>query len=555
MEEFRDDMMEEFLDSEGVGFVRRGMIVSGRIVAISDQDVFVDIGYKAEGVLPIDEFDDKPSVGDEVEVVVKRFLPDGTVLLSKRELDLKKRLEEIESAKELNQNVFGVIKERVKGGYRVDLGGYSAFLPMSLADLTKVENPDSLVGLQSGFKVLDVRRGQREVNIVVSRKDYLKELEEREKELFWERIVEGKILEGTVKKIVPYGAFINLGPVDALLHKKDISWKKVDDVSSYLKEGSRVWVKVLSVDKDAKKVTVGMKQLTPDPWEEIAGKLKIGDKVKGSVIEVFNKGAVIEIEEGVEAFLPASELFWTKRVKDVREVLKVGDQVEVVVLELDPTKRRMVVSLRRMVENPWERVGERYPVGSIVEAIVRSIQPNRVIVELDEDIRGYLFPEDIFWSRRGKSVRDVLKEGDRIKVKVLEVNPEKRFIRVGLKQVLPDPWEEFISSHKVGDVVKGRVIGITNFGAFVEVADQVEGLVHISHISKNRPNKVEDVIKVGDEVNAVIISIDRGNRKLSLSIKEYETMREKEELEAVRKRESDTGVTLGDILKKVMDNK
>lgn len=555
MEEYRDDMMEEFLDSEGVGSVRRGMIVSGRIVAISDQDVFVDIGYKAEGVLPIDEFDDRPSVGEEVEVVVKRFLPDGTVLLSKRDLELKKRLEEIESAKELNQNVFGVIKERVKGGYRVDLGGYSAFLPMSLADLVRVEDPDSLVGIQSGFKVVDVKRGQREVNIVVSRKDYLKELEEKERELFWERIVEGKVLEGTVKKIVPYGAFINLGPVDALLHKKDISWKKVDDVSSYLKEGSRVWVKVLSVDKDAKKVTVGMKQLTPDPWEELGGKLKVGDKVRGVVIEVFNKGAVIEIEEGVEAFLPASELFWTKRVKDVREVLKVGDQVEVVVLELDPAKRRMVVSLRRMVENPWESVGKRYPVGSIVEATVRSVQPNRVIVELDEDIRGYLFPEDIFWSRRGKSVRDVVKEGDKIKVKVLEVIPEKRFIKVGLKQVLPDPWEEFVSSHKVGDVVKGKVVGITNFGAFVEVADQVEGLVHISHISKSKPSKVEDVVKVGDEVNAVIISIDKDNRKLSLSIKEYEMMKEKEELEAVRKKENDTGLTLGDILKKVIDNK
>ena len=243
-------------------------------------------------------------------------------------------------------------------------------------------------------------------------------------------------------------------------------------------------------------------------------------------------------------------------MKDARDVLKVGDMVEVVVVEINPPKRRMVVSLRQVVENPWEKVDEKYPVGSVVEGVVKSVQPNRVVLELEEGIRAYLFPEDVFWSRRGKSLRDVFREGDKVRVKVLEVDLPKRFIKVGFKQLTPDPWDSFVASHKVGDVIKGVVVGIAPFGAFVELGEGIEGLVHITHIAKERPKKVEDVLKVGDEVTAVVTSIDIENRKLALSIKEYEIMKEKAELEALRKKDEETGgITLGDILKRVINDR
>lgn len=548
----RKETMESLFDEESLGVVRRGTLVKGKVVGVGQQDVFVDIGYKAEGVIPISEFDKVPSVGDEVEAIVKRFSSDGTIVLSKLEVDMKKKLESIEKAMVTGEPVFGRIKERVKGGYKVDLGGYIAFLPGSQVDVKRIEDPDSIIGVESGFKVLDVKKDQKEVNIVVSRRAYLEEEEKKEKELFWNRLTEGKILEGTVKRITDFGAFVNLGPVDALLPLKNITWKKISHPSEVLREGQRVWVKVLSLDRENEKITVGMKQLTPDPWEDVSKKYPISSRVKGTVVEITDKGAVIEIDEGLYAFLPVSEISWTKRVKRVEDFVKVGDVVSVVVVDVVPEKRRMIVSLRKLEENPWERVEEKYPIGAVVEGKVKLVQPNRVIVELEEGVSAHLYPDDVFWSKRDRKLSELFKEGDKVKVKVLEVDSSRRFIKVGFKQLYPDPWEIFVASHKVGDVVKGRVTTIVSFGAFVEVAEGVEGLVHISQVAKEKPKSVEDVLKIGDEVTAVIVSIDEKERRLGLSIKEYEIMREKEELKGFVNNEGASGVRLSDILKKVI---
>ncbi len=556
MEEFKEMNEMDSLYEETIKPLHPGDIVKGTVVSVSDKEVMVDVGYKAEGVIPISEFKEPPQVGDEIEVFVRSLAGESGIQLSKKEADKRRQWRDILKAKEEGTYVKGVITKRVKGGYRVKIGEYEAFLPMSQADVKPIDDPDSLVGVESYFKVLDAKLEGKNPNIVVSRKEYLREELEREKEEFWSRMVEGKVIEGQVKKVMDYGAFINVGPVDGLLHINDISWKRIKHPSEVLREGQRVWVKVLSFDREKEKVSLGMKQLTPDPWENIEEKYPVGSRVKGKVSGITDYGAFVELEEGVEGLIHISEFSWTKRIKHPSEVLKEGDEVECVVIDIKPDERRLSLSLKRVEENPWENVEEKYPVGAVVSAKVKKILANRVIVELEEGVEAFINADDLTWSKRLKKPSDILQVGDELKVKILEVDGKRRRIRAGLKQIMPDPWQEFVSKYKEGDVVKGEVTSVTPFGAFVKLTDEVEGLVHVSQLDDKKVKAPEDVVKVGDTLTAVITKIDNENRKVSLSVKEYKLMKEKEEVEKMMSSSSSSGDSvfkLGDILKKAIE--
>ncbi|NPA15936.1 MAG: 30S ribosomal protein S1 [Deferribacteres bacterium] len=556
MEEFKEMNEMDSLYEETIKPLHPGDIVKGTVVSVSDKEVMVDVGYKAEGVIPISEFKEPPQVGDEIEVFVRSLAGESGIQLSKKEADKRRQWRDILKAKEEGTYVKGVITKRVKGGYRVKIGEYEAFLPMSQADVKPIDDPDSLVGVESYFKVLDAKLEGKNPNIVVSRKEYLREELEREKEEFWSRMVEGKVIEGQVKKVMDYGAFINVGPVDGLLHINDISWKRIKHPSEVLREGQRVWVKVLSFDREKEKISLGMKQLTPDPWENIEEKYPVGSRVKGKVSGITDYGAFVELEEGVEGLIHISEFSWTKRIKHPSEVLKEGDEVECVVIDIKPDERRLSLSLKRVEENPWENVEEKYPVGAVVSAKVKKILANRVIVELEEGVEAFINADDLTWSKRLKKPSDILQVGDELKVKILEVDGKRRRIRAGLKQIMPDPWQEFVSKYKEGDVVKGEVTSVTPFGAFVKLTDEVEGLVHVSQLDDKKVKAPEDVVKVGDILTAVITKIDNENRKVSLSVKEYKLMKEKEEVEKMMSSSSSSGDSvfkLGDILKKAIE--
>ena len=551
MEERQENLSMESLYEETLRRLHPGEIVKGKVVAVTDNEVLVDVGYKAEGAIPKVEFAEVPQVGDEVEVFVRSLSGESGIVLSKREADRRRRWEEILRAKEEGSPVSGVIRERVKGGYRVDLGGYIAFMPQSQSDLRPLSDPDSIVGETSNFKVLDAKMEGKNPNIVVSRRAWLQEELEREREAFWNRLVEGKVIEGQVKRIVDYGVFVDLGPETGFMHISDISWKRISHPSEVLKEGQRIWVKVLSFDREKRKISLGMKQLTPDPWEDVDRKYPEGSRVKGRVQRLVDFGAFVELEEGVEGLVHISEFSWTRRVKHPSEMVKEGDEVECVVIGVDKERRRISLSLKRVEENPWERVEERYPVDSVVKGKVVKVLPNRVIVELEKGVEAFVNAEDLTWSRRLRRPSDVVKVGDEVQVRILEVDPKRRRIRAGIKQVLPDPWELFLANYREGDVIEGEVTSITDFGAFVKITDEVEGLVHVSQLDDKKVNRPEDVVKVGDRVKAVIMKIDGENRRVSLSIKEYKLMKEKEEVGQLLSHEGG-GFKLGDILKDVL---
>lgn len=531
--------------------LRVGDIVKGRVVSILSKEVMVDVGYKAEGIVPLSEFERIPEIGEEVEVFVVSLFGEGGIRLSKREADIRKLWQRILSSKKDGSYVEGKITRRVKGGFRVDLGGIEGFLPMSQADIKPLDDPDSLIGQESYFKILDARYENKTYNVVLSRKQYLLEELEREKEKFWDRLVEGKVLEGTVKNILDYGVFVNLGPVDGFMHISDISWKKIQHPSEVLREGQRIWVKVLSFDKDKGKISLGMKQLSPDPWEDIEKKYPVGARVRGRVSGITNYGAFVELEEGVEGLIHISEFSWTKRIKHPSEVVKEGDEVECVVVDVKPSDRRMSLSIRRLTENPWEKVKEKYPVGAVVKGKVKKVFANEVIVELEEGVDAHISAEDLTWSKRLKHPSEVVKVGDEVELKILDVKLERRWIKAGIKQIMPDPWVEFISKYKEGDVVTGEVVSVAPFGVFVKIMEGVEGLVHVSQLDEKKVKDPSEVVKVGDKLSAVITKIDNENRKVSLSVKEYKLMKEKEEFAKLASQEG--GVfKLGDILKKVI---
>jgi len=524
-ESFSDPNIANLLERSFAN-VEEGRIVRGRIVQIHDSDALVDIGYKSEGTIPLREFktpDGKPievNVGDTVDV----FLEDtedenGLVVLSKEKADRIQVWEDITKAYEDGRVVEGKVCDRIKGGLSVDIG-VKAFLPGSQVDLRPIRNLESLIGQTIKAKIIKLNR--RRGNIVLSRRAILEEERKSARQDTLEALEEGKIVQGIVKNITDYGIFVDLGGVDGLLHITDISWGRVNHPSELFQLGDEIEVVVLSYNKAEEKVSLGLKQKTPDPWESVAEKYPIGSRVQGKVVSITDYGAFVELETGIEGLVHISEMSWTKRVKHPSKVVELNNSVEAIVLDLDKENRRISLGLKQIEPNPWAVVAAKYPPGSIVTGIVRNLTDFGAFIELEEGVDGLVHISDMSWTTRIKHPSEVLKKGEQMQAVLLSIDVEHERLSLGIKQLQPNPWEGIANSITVGDTVTGKVVRLTDFGAFIELNSGIEGLLHVSEISRQHVKKPEDVLAIGNEVTAKVIKLDEENRRIGLSIKAYE---------------------------------
>jgi small subunit ribosomal protein S1 len=501
-----------------------GSIVKGRIIHIRDNDVLLDLGYKAEGVVSRDEFLDPEEVriGNEVEVyVVSLENEEGLVVLSKRRADKILGWEKITTEYKEGDVVTGRVVKRVKGGLMVNIG-VEAFLPASLADLKTGIDLDTLVG--KTIKAVIVSINAKRKNVVISRKDYLIQEMERKKAEVLQRLKPGDIVEGIVKNITDYGAFVEIDELlDGLLHISDMSWGRLNHPSEILAVGDKIKVKILEVDKEQQKVSLGLKQLTPDPWEDIDKKFPPGSKIKGKVTNILSYGAFIELEPGVEGFVHISDFSWTRKIRDAHEMLAIGDIVEAVVLGVDKERRRISLGLKQLEKDPWQDIESRYPLDSKVVGKVVGFNEDGAFVEVDEGIDGFIYKNDISWTRRINHAYEVLHRGQKLEFKVIGINKAFRQLILGLKQLRPDPWPQIEEKYKPGTVVEGRVTSVFPFGVFVELEEDLEGLLHISEIER-KPGKLQERFAPGDMVKVMILSIDKDKKQIRLTRKGIEEL-------------------------------
>ncbi|RMG60799.1 MAG: 30S ribosomal protein S1 [Deltaproteobacteria bacterium] len=533
-----------------------GEVIRGTVVEVRDDYVFVDINYKTEGFFPTSEARDSEGnvtvkVGDEVHVMCVRFTSKGEVILSKEKADKVKLWEKLQEAYETGKPVPGRVTKKIKGGYEVDLGA-RAFMPSSHADLKPLSDPESIIGLEDEFKILKFSR--QKLNIVVSRKERIIEEREKKKEELLATLKEGDVVEGRVKNITDYGAFIDLGGLDGLLHVTDMSYGRVSHPKEVVSVGDVVRVKVIRFDREKERISLGLKQLKPDPWTLVREKYTEGQRVSGVVTNITKYGAFIEVEEGVEGLLHISEMSWSKKLKNPSEILSIGDRVEVVILSIEEGKKKMSLGLKQLLPNPWDAIKEKYPVGSVVEGTVKSITDFGIFVDLGEEIDGLVHVSDLSWNERIKHPAELYRKGDRIKAKVLRIDPENNKFSLGIKQLREDPWKNIGERYRKGMVITGKVTSLADFGAFVELEEGVEGLLRTPEISESRVEKPQDVLKIGEVVTALITSVDEKEKKISLSIRAYQRMLEKKEMEEYMKKESSEEVTvLGEALKSLKD--
>jgi small subunit ribosomal protein S1 len=517
MQEIYDQTFKDILEGE---------IVKGKVVEIGADSVMIDIGYKSEGSVPAKEFLNSQGqltvhVGDVVDVYLEsKEDSEGLVVLSREKAEKIKVWDEISKVHEKGGVVQGTIVGKTKGGLIVDIG-VRAFLPGSQVDLRPVRDLDRVIGKTFPMKI--IKLNQRRGNIVLSRRELLEEERKGLKEKTLATLAEGKVLRGKVKNITEYGAFIDLGGLDGLLHITDMSWGRIGHPSELFTVGAEVEVVVLKFDRQTERVSLGYKQRLPDPWESVTQKFPPGTKLKGKVVSITDYGAFVELEPGTEGLVHISEMSWTQRVKHPSKVVTVGDVVEVVVLDIDQSARRISLGMKQAEPNPWDALEQRYPVGTRVEGKVRNLVDFGAFVELEDGIDGLIHVSDISWTKRVKHPSDVLKKGDRVEAVVLHVDKAARRISLGLKQTHPDPWKTIVPErYRVGMDVTGKVVRITDFGAFVELPDGIEGLLHVSELSEGRVNRPEDVIKVGEELTLKIIKLDTDDRKLGLSLRAYQ---------------------------------
>ncbi len=528
MSDESEDMGQfEELFEQSLRSFQEGEIINGTVVSVDQDYVMVDIGYKSEGLIPSREFLDaegnltvKP--GDTVEVLVERWNPeDGTLRVSHAKAVRRKVWDKVIEAFEAKEPIEVTVLSKVKGGLTVLIGegsgGIKAFLPYSQVDVKPHPNLDKIIGEKFKCAILDYNRKRQ--NVVVSRRELLeKEIEEKKKETL-ATLEEGQVREGVVKNITEYGAFVDLGGIDGLLHVTDISWGRVDHPSKVLKVGDTVTVKVLSFDKEKEKVALGIKQLTEDPWLTVAEKYPEGEKVSGKVVNLTEYGAFVELEEGVEGLIHVSEMSWTKRIRHPKQVVEVGDQVEAVVLKVDPEARRISLGLKQVQPNPWDLVKERYPEGTVIEGTVKNITDFGLFIGIEEGIDGLVHVSDLSWSKRIKHPSELYKKGDKIQAVVLNIDKEKERFSLGVKQLQPDPWESAPERFPVGSKVTGKITNVTDFGIFVELEEGIEGLIHVSEIAPGRPKSPVGKYQVGDEITAKVINVSPKDRRIGLSIK------------------------------------
>jgi len=519
-EETMEDLMEMY--EESIKRFREGEVVNGRIIAVDKDYVLVDIGYKSEGQIRIQEFRDEngqinANLNDEIEVMVEYWDDEEErVILSKEKAAKVKVWDAIKTCYDDNGTIEGVITNRVKGGFSVDVG-VQAFLPGSQADLRPIRNLDELVGKSFPFRILKYNR--KRSNIVLSRRVLLEEERESKRTQTLTAIHEGKVMAGTVKNITEYGVFVDLGGLDGLLHITDISWGRVKHPSEMYSVGDKIQVKVLHLDLEKERVSLGVKQLVPDPWTMAASKYPVGSRVNGKVVSLTDYGAFVELEEGIEGLIHVSEMSWTRKVRHPSKVVSVGEMVDAVVLDIKPDNRRISLGMKQVVPNPWDVINEKYPIGTTIEGKIKNITDFGLFVGIDEGIDGLIHISDISWTKRIKHPNEIYKKGDLVQAIVLDIDKENERFSLGIKQLQDDPWQTVAERYEVGKQITGTVTNVTDFGVFVELEEGIEGLVHVSEISKEKIKTPVGMYNVGDVITARVMNINSDDRRIGLSIK------------------------------------
>jgi small subunit ribosomal protein S1 len=555
-----DDSMENLMDMYEESFKRfaEGEVVTGKIISIDKDHVLVDIGYKSEGQIRIHEFKDEhgnvnAKVGDSLEVMVEWWDDENeVVVLSKEKAAKVKVWEDIKRIHDADGTIEGVITTRVKGGFSVDIG-VQAFLPGSQADLRPIRNLDDMVGKTFKFKVLKYNR--KRSNIVLSRRVLLEEERESKRSRTLSSISEGKVVDGIVKNITEYGIFVDLGGVDGLLHITDISWGRVKHPSELFKVGDEITVKILSLDLERERVSLGMKQLMPDPWSTATEKYPVGSRINGKVVSLTDYGAFVELEEGIEGLIHVSEMSWTRKIRHPSKVVSVGDMVEAIVLDIKPDNRRISLGMKQVVPNPWDVISEKYPEGTIIEGKIKNITDFGLFIGIDEGIDGLVHISDISWTKRIKHPSEIYKKGDSIQAKVLEIDKANERFSLGIKQLQPDPWETVSERYEVGKEITGTVTNITDFGVFVELEEGIEGLVHVSEISKEKIKTPVGRYNISDVITAKVMNINSDERRIGLSIKRLEMEDEQGLLNDYVNNMGQATSTFGEILRENLQEK
>ena len=525
-----------------------GTITEGRVVAIQKDRVIVDIGYKSEGMIPMNQFlpEELPTLaeGDLFQVYIEqREDSEGNLVLSKEKADKMKIWEELEVSHNEEKEVQGKVISRIKGGMMVDIG-VKAFLPGSQIDLTPVRDLDGLVGKTFPFKIIKInhRRG----NVVISRRALLEETRDKKRQTTLATLTEGQLIEGTVKNITDYGAFLDLGGIDGLLHITDISWGRVGHPSDMFSVGDHLEVLVLKYDKETGRISLGLKQKTADPWMEIATKYPEGTRVAGKVVSLTDYGAFVELEPGVEGLVHVSEMSWTHEVRHPSRVVTVGDAIDAQVLHVDQQGRKISLGMKQTAPNPWDIIQSRYPVGTRIEGKVKSVTDFGAFVGLDEGIDGLIHISDMSWTKHIKHPSELFKKAQRVEAVILRIDKEKERLSLGYKQLTSDPWEtEIPSRYQVGGTTSGTITKIADFGVFIELEGDVEGLIHISETGKDRQGKLEELFKIGEPITAKVVKVDCEERKIALSVREFSQGTDSTDLEAFNSSQGEIDQSLG----------
>ncbi|SDF69245.1 30S ribosomal protein S1 [Terriglobus roseus] len=529
-------------------------VITGTVVKITDKHVVVDIGLKSEGLIPKEQVLDhtgepKLAVGDAVEVVVEREESEGGYLVSYEKAQRHRLWDQLEKAAADKTPVTGTVLSRVKGGLTVDIG-VKAFLPGSQVEIRPVRNLDTYLGQQLDVRVIKLNK--KRGNVVISRKEILEEEQNAKKSVTLETLEEGTVLTGVVKNLTDYGAFVELGGLDGLLHITDMSWGRLTHPRDLVQVGDEIQVKVLKFDKDKHRVSLGFKQLTPDPWLDATERYPIGAQVKGRVLSVTDYGAFVELEQGIEGLVHVSEMTWSKRMKHPSKMVKPGDEVDTIILQVNPNDRRISLGMKQLQDNPWEQLENKYPTGATVEGRVRNLTDFGAFIEIEDGIDGLVHVSNLSWTKRIKHPSEVLKKGEKVKAVVLGVEPENRRLSLGVKQLEPDVWDTFFAQHRVGDVVKGKVLRTAQFGAFVEIAEGVEGLCHVSEAVDETGKQAE--LQVGSEHEFKIVKMSPEEKKVGLSLRGIGEEASREEVESYKtpssssSSSSSSSTTLGDLI-------
>jgi len=545
------NVMDSLLDANVLMQLKANTIVKGRISEIRSNEVAIDIGAKAEGIIPASEFlnFDELSVGEEVEVYVERVEnAEGRPVLSYDKAQQQKNWENILEKCAEGEEVSGRVKGKVKGGLVVSIG-VDAFLPASQIDVQAPKNLDQYIGQTFDLKIVKINKERR--NIVVSRRELIESQRQQKRQQILNEVKVGSVRKGIVKNITDYGAFIDLDGLDGLLHITDMTWGRISHPNEILKVGEEIEVMVTEIDQDKERVSLGIKQLHESPWDQIEKRYPVGSKVHGKVVNLVPYGAFVELEEGVEGLIHITEFSWTKRINKPSEVLRVGDEVDAVVLDIQKDEQKISLGVRQLSENPWDMVQHNYPVGAHVRGKVRNLTTYGAFIELEEGIDGMIHVSDMSWTRKINHPGEMLKKGDEVDAVVLEVEPSQQRIALGIKQLTEDPWARIESVYKIGDVISGKIAKVASYGLFVELKNDIDGLVHISQVSEEHIDNLKDSYKVGDTVEARVIKIDKEERRVGLSIKAaaYDDSRFAEEIKNYDTISASQDLTsLGDIL-------